>query len=101
MTLASDQEPLTADGVTEILAAVLDELDGLGMTPSVTSEGVGATVDVDICVGYELGPNEDAMDGYQRGFTAVRSALHAAGLGTPGLAVTTRVDSSFRQPEPA
>ena len=99
LTLAAESEPLSPDAVSDLLAAVLDELDELGMSPSVASEGVGRAVDVVIDVDYELDPGETAMDGYSRGLSTVRTALHAAGLGTAGMAKPTNLASDFRQPE--
>ena len=68
--------PITADDVTDLGEAVLEELDTLGYLASVSTTGTGALVSMTVTV--------DDLAGLRDFTAAVVAALHAAGVGGGG-----------------
>jgi hypothetical protein len=73
--------PITADGVTDLVEAVLEELDTLGYLASVSTTGTGALVSMTVTVDTD---DADDLAGLRDFTAAVVAALHAAGVGGGG-----------------
>lgn len=88
LTLTADA-PLTADDVTDLVECFVDELDKLDASPDVSTTGTGTSVHMNVEV--VVLEAEDEMDAAIKGFCAVRSALHCAGVHTGRMVVPTDV----------
>ena len=73
--------PLTAGNVTDLVEAVVDELDVCGYKPSVSAAGIGSVVV--LTVAFDVHDTDDLI-GVRDATAAVVSALHAAGVGGGG-----------------
>jgi hypothetical protein len=72
-------KPSEFDALTD---AILDELLKLGIEADVTASLKGG--DLSLTFGAEIEDGEDILTAFQRALGAVRTALHAAEVGTPG-----------------
>ncbi len=73
---------LTDDDITDIIEAVIDDLDRLPVEPSVGTVGNGEDVDVTVTVTVDQVQELDAL---AYAISAVKAAFRAAGIGTAGL----------------
>jgi hypothetical protein len=89
---------LDDEEITDLIEVVVDELDELSMEPSVGTARSGDDVRLRVAVSVDLGEEFDAL---AAGVTAVRAALHAAGLGGSGLGVTRDLRSRVEPLQPA
>lgn len=72
---------LSDDEVTDLIEAVVDELDGVGGDPSVGTARIGGDVEMTVSVAVD---GNDEWDALGRGVAAVRAAFQAAGIGSAG-----------------
>ena len=84
---------LSADEVTDLVEAVVDELDLVGGDPSVGTARVGADIEMTVTVAVDGGDEWDALG---RGVDAVRSAFRAAGIGGTGAVAPVDLRSHVR-----
>ncbi len=94
VTLVSD-DPVSADEISDLIAVLIDELDDLATAPSVSSVGVGTEFVLTIEVDADDADGE--IEAFYKGFSAIRAALHAADVGTPGMAVPTGLRPTIRR----
>ncbi len=73
---------LTDDDITDIIEAVIDDLDRLPVEPSVGTVRNGEDVDVTVTVTVDQVQELDAL---AYAISAVKAAFRAAGIGTAGL----------------
>ena len=85
--------PLGDDEVTDLIEAVVDELDRAGGDPSVGTSRVGPDVEMTVTVAVD---GDDQWDALGRGVDAVRSAFRAAGIGGAGVVAPVDLRSHVR-----
>lgn len=85
---------LDANAVTDLIEVVVDELDRVVSEPSVSTSGTGGEVVMTVEVTVD---EPDEVEALHAGFSAIRSALHAAEVGTPGMVVPSKVIPSVRR----
>ncbi len=86
------------DDITDIIEAVVDDLDQQGLEPSVGTSRVGD--DVRFTVGVTVARDEE-FEALGDGVAAVKSAFHAAGMGTAGFGVPRDLRSRVQPLQPA
>jgi hypothetical protein len=79
MSLAADP-PMSDDGVTDLIEAIIDALDEHGYPPSVRSTGSGASVRMTVEVVVPSGN----LESFEAGVAAIRAALGGAGIEAAG-----------------
>lgn len=84
--------------ITDLIEAVVDELDELSMEPSVGTARSGDDVRLTVAVSVDRAEEFEALT---VGVTAVRAALQAAGLGGSGLGVPRDLRSRVEPLQPA
>lgn len=82
-TLGSDRR-LADDEITDMIETVVDDLDLVALDPSVGTVRVGDDVEVTVSMAVD---EPDEWNALTRGVSAMRTAFHAAGIGTAGLVV--------------
>jgi len=75
---------LSDDAITALIETLVDDLDELGLEPSVQTERRGDELGVSLTL---MTSDEQAVDALEHGITALKAAFHGAGIGTPGLVV--------------
>ena len=88
---------LTDDQITDMIATIVDELDHLGVEPSVGTTRVGGQVVVTVGVTVE---RDEEFEALTFAVAAIKAAFHSAGLATAGLAVPRDLRSRV-MPQPA
>ncbi len=83
-----DASGLGADAVTDLIERTLEELDALGYLPSVSTNGVGTVVNLTIEIDVQA---DDELDALALTIVAVKTALHAAHIGTERMVIPTNV----------
>lgn len=96
--LSSERE-LSADDVTDLIEALVDDLDRTCGDADVSTNGVGSEVQVAIEV--VVVDADDELDALTKGFSAIHAALHAAEVNTSHLMRATRVRPSVEFLSPA
>jgi hypothetical protein len=86
------------DEITDLIEAVVDDLDRQPLEPSVGTARVGD--DVRFTVGATL-DRDEAFEALSDGVAAVRAAFHAAGIGTAALGVPRDLRSRVEPLQPA
>lgn len=81
---------LSDDEITDLMEAIVDDLDDLNLEPSVGTCRVGD--DVRFTVGVVV-DGEEEFDALSHGVPAVKAAFHSAGLGTARLLVPRELHS--------
>lgn len=79
MSLAASP-PMTDDGVTDLIEAIIDALDEHEYPPSVRSTGAGASVRMTVEI---VVPGGD-LESFEAGVSAIRAALGRAGINAAG-----------------
>lgn len=96
-TLASDHR-LSDDEVTDLIEAVVDDLDRSPVEPSVGTRRIDD--DVEFTVGVTVDQKEE-FDALTFGVGVVKAAFHAAGIGTEQLIVPRDLRSRVVPLQPA
>lgn len=91
-TLGSDHR-LADDEITDIIEAVVDDLDRLLLDPSVGTVRVGD--DVEIAVSVTVDESEE-WDALSTALSAAKAAFLAAGIGTEGVVVPRDLRSQVK-----
>jgi hypothetical protein len=73
---------LSDDEITNLIEAVVDDLDHSSLEPSVGTSRQGDDVDVSVTV--TVGEAEE-LEALTLGVSAIKAAFHSAGIGTAGL----------------
>lgn len=73
---------LSDDEITDLIEAVVDDLDRLSLEPSVGTSRQGDDVDVTVAVTVSEAQELEALT---LGVSAIKAAFHAAGIGTAGM----------------
>ncbi len=81
---------LSDDDITDLMEAIVDDLDDLTLEPSVGTCRVGD--DVKFTVGVVV-DREEEFDALSDGVSAVKAAFHSAGIGTARLFVPRELHS--------
>ena len=89
---------LSDDEITDLIEAVVDDLDQLSVEPSVGTCRNGD--DVELTVGVTLDQTEE-FEALAVGVAVVKSAFHAAGIGTAGFGVPRGLRSRVVPLQPA
>jgi len=76
---------LSDDQITDLIEAVVDDLDELSVEPSVGTRRNGD--DLELTVGVTLDQTEE-FEALAAGVALVKDAFNAAGIGTAGFGVT-------------
>lgn len=76
------QTPMSDDDITDLIEAIVDELDHLPVEPSVGTTRVGDEVQVTVGVVVE---DDGTIDAMTHGIAVIKAAFHAAGLDTSEL----------------
>lgn len=92
--------PITADGVTDIIELLVDELDVLGHVASVSTAKAGRKINIEVEFDDEIDPAE-VMDWLARCATDLKSAFHGAGVGTAKMLIPIATRSQSAAPVPA
>lgn len=81
LNLTFDAEPLiTPDGVSDLMATIVDALDEAGFIPNLSAAGAGESFRLTVEV---LVPGPD-LGSYSAGVDAIRNALAVAGIDAAG-----------------
>lgn len=97
--LLRSERDLTAEDVTDLVEAIVDDLDRTCGDADVSANGVGSEVQVAIEV--VVASADDELDALTTGFSAIHAALHAAEVNTSHLMRATRVRPSVELLSPA
>jgi hypothetical protein len=89
---------LDDEEITDLIEAVVDDLDQLSVEPSVGTARLGD--DVRFTVGVTVDQAEE-FEALAAGVSAVKAAFHAAGIGTSGLGVPRNLRSRVEPLQPA
>lgn len=89
---------LTDDEITDLIEMVVDDLDQLPMEPSVGTERLGDEVRFTVGVTVD---QEEEFDALAAALAAVKSAFHAAGVGTAGVGGPRELRSRVQPLQPA
>lgn len=84
---------LTDDEITDVIEAVVDDLDRLPLEPSVGSVRVGDDIEVTVSVTVD---EREEFDALARAVAAAKTAFRAAGIGTALHVVPRDVRSHVR-----
>lgn len=87
LVLRSD-DPLSADDVTDLISAFVDELDELDLIPDVSTTGTGTEIVMNVEVETTV---TDEMEAFVYAFTSIKSALHCAGVHTGRMVIPTHL----------
>ena len=82
--------PLSPDDVTDIIEAIVDALDRDTIEPSVTANGTGT--DIHLYIEATLPRAHSRLDAHVDGVPALKAALNAADILTPGNPVLWETD---------
>lgn len=82
-TLGSERR-LTDDEITDLIEALVDDLDRMSAEPSVGTVRTGDDVELTVSVSVD---EREEFDALTHGAWAIKAAFHAAGIGTAGLLV--------------
>jgi hypothetical protein len=96
-TLVCDRR-LTDDEITDMIEAVVDELDARSLDPSVGTARVGDDVELTVVVTM---PDPVGWEALTQGVAAVRGAFEAADVGAVGLGAPRDVRSHVTPLQPA
>ena len=89
---------LADEEITDLIEAIVDDLDRMPLDPSVGTCRAGD--DVNVTVGVTVEQDEE-FEALTIGVAAVRAAFHAAGIGTEGLVVPHHLRSRVVPLQPA